>query len=274
VAEVRVNGVRLAYELLGQGEPILLLAGTGMAKEVWLAGPASALAEAGYQVVLIDNRGVGASDSPPAPYAVADLAADAAGLIEQLGVGPCRLVGYSLGGYAAEVLAAERPELLRAVALLASAGPLSACARFGLEAEAETARQGIDLPRGKQVFDALATCLTPAQLQDDAVVRRFTEKMLTGPQWGNPGRHGQFAAGAAWSAQDIAAHSARWAKISVPVLAVAFEHDVLCPPASARQLSQAVSGAELALIPGSGHYAVITHAGEVATVLLNFFATN
>src|SRR5215831_12721883 len=104
--------------------------GTGLVKEALLGGPAPALVGAGYQVVLMDNRGTGGSDAPPAPYAVADLAADAAGLIEQLGIGRCRLVGWSLGGYVAEFLAAERPDLVRAVALLGSAGPPTAFARL------------------------------------------------------------------------------------------------------------------------------------------------
>jgi pimeloyl-ACP methyl ester carboxylesterase len=121
MAEATVSGVRLAYELHGQGTPVLFLPGTSMVKEAWLVGPAPALADAGYQVVLVDNRGVGGSDAPSAPYAVADLAADAAGLIEQLGIGRCRLVGYSLGGFVAEFLAAERPDLVRAVAVLGSA---------------------------------------------------------------------------------------------------------------------------------------------------------
>jgi hypothetical protein len=65
MAEATVNGVRLAYELQGHGTPILFLPGTGMVKEAWLGGPAPALADAGYQVVLVDNRGVG--DLMPRP---------------------------------------------------------------------------------------------------------------------------------------------------------------------------------------------------------------
>jgi len=272
VAEATVNGVRLAYELHGQGEPILFLPGTSMEKEAWLVGPAPALADAGYQVVLVDNRGRGGSDAPPPPYAVADLAADTAGLIEQLGIGRCRLAGYSLGGFAAEHLAAERPDLVRAVALLGSAGPPTAYLQFAIEAELETARQGIDVPQRKQIADALAGLLTPAQLQDDAMIQGLTEGMSARPPWGNPGRHGQFAADHAWFTQYAATHAARWAKISVPLLAVAFEQDAGFPPASARQFTQAVPGAELAVIPDAGHGGVFTHAGEVAEVLLKFFA--
>jgi pimeloyl-ACP methyl ester carboxylesterase len=225
-----VNGVRLAYELQGQGKPILFLPGTSMEKEAWLAGLAPALTGAGYQVVLVDNRGAGESDAPPVPYAVADLAADTAGLIEQLGIGRCRLAGYSLGGFVAEHLAAERPDLVRAVALLGSAGPPTAYLQLSIEAELDAARQGINVPQRKQIADAIAELLTPAQLQDDALVQGWTELMLARPPWRNPGRHGQLAADDAWFTQYAATHAARWAKISVPLLAVAFEQDVGFPP--------------------------------------------
>jgi pimeloyl-ACP methyl ester carboxylesterase len=272
MAEATVGGVRLAYELHGQGEPVVLIPATSMIKEVWLAGPAPALADAGYQVVLLDNRGAGASDAPPAPYSVADLAADTAGLIQQLGIGPCRLVGFSLGGFVAEHLAAERAELVRAVALLGSAGPPSAYGRLLIEAELEVASQGIELPQRKHVADLLGELLTPAQLQHDALVEAWIARMLARPRWHNPGRHGQFAADHAWNQEYQATHAARWARISVPLLAVAFEHDVGFPPSSARQLTQAVPSAELAVIPQAGHGGVLTHAAEVSEVLLKFFA--
>jgi len=273
MAEATVNGVRLAYELHGTGEAILFVPGTGMVKEDWLDGPALALADAGYQVVVMDNRGAGGSDAPPAPYTVADLATDAAGLIEQLGIGRCRLVGYSLGGFVAELLAAERPDLVRAVALLGSAGPPTAYIRFAIKAELEAIHQGIEVPHRKQVADLLAMFLTPAELRDDSLVQTFTEGMLADPPWGNPGRHGQFAADDSWLTQHAATHADRWATISVPLLAVAFEEDVLFPPTSARQLTQAVPGAELAVVSESGHLGPLTHAEEVAKLLLKFFAT-
>jgi pimeloyl-ACP methyl ester carboxylesterase len=272
MAEATVNGVRLAYELQGHGTPILFLPGTSMVKEAWLDGPAPALAQAGYQVVLVDNCVVGDLTPRPPPYAVADLAADTAGLIQQLGIGQCRLVGYSLGGFVAEYLAAERPDLVRAVALLGSAGPPTAYLQFSCEAELEMVRQGIDLPQRKQVADALAGVLTPIQLQDEALVQRVTERMLAFPPWGNPGRHGQFAARHAWGAGYRATHAARWAKISVPLLAIAFEQDPGFPSGSARQLTQAIPGAQLTVIPDAGHGGVFTHAAAVGEVLLKFFA--
>jgi pimeloyl-ACP methyl ester carboxylesterase len=274
MAEVTVNGVRLAYEVHGQGEPIVLLPATGMVKEAWpRVGPAPALVDAGYQVVLVDNRGAGASDAPPAPYSVADLAADTAGLIQQLGLGPCRLVGFSLGGLIAEHLAAERADLVRAAALLGSAGPPTAYMRLAIDAERELASHGIELLRRKQIADTIRELFTPAQLQDDALVETWIAGLSARPGWGNPGRHGQFAADHAWIEEFQATHAARWAKISVPLLVVAFEHDASVRPSGARQLAQAVPGAELSVIPGASHGGVFTHASEVGEVLLKFFAS-
>jgi len=227
MAEAIVNGVRLAYELHGQGKPVLFLPTDGMVKEAWLAlaGPAPALAEAGYQAVLVDFRGCGGSDAPPPPYTVADLAADTAGLIEQLGLGRCRLVGYGLGGAVAEHLAAERPDLVRAAALLGSAGPPTAFARFAEEAALE-ADEVIDRFPRLQVAIGLLALFTPAQLQDDAFVQGLTERMLARPPGAIPGLH---AAAVAWAAEYQATHAARWAKISVPLLAVAFEQSLGFP---------------------------------------------
>jgi len=270
MAEAIVNGVRLAYELHGQGTPVLFLPTDGMVKESWLAGPAPALAEAGYQAVLVDFRGCGGSDAPPPPYTVADLAADAAGLIEQLGLGRCRLVGYGLGGAVAEHLAAERPDLVRAAALLGSAGPPTAFARFLEEAAAE-ADEVIDRFPRLQVAIGLLVLFTRDQLRDDAFVHGLTERMLARPPGAIPGLH---AAAVAWMAEYQATHAARWAKISVPLLAVAFEQSLGSPPGSVRQFTQAIPGAELAVIPGASSGGVFTHAAEVSEVLLKFFAAS
>jgi pimeloyl-ACP methyl ester carboxylesterase len=270
MAEAIVNGVRLAYELHGQGKPVLFLPTDGMMKESWLAGPAPALAEAGYQAVLVDLRGCGGSDAPPPPYTVADLAADTAGLIEQLGLGRCRLVGYGLGGAVAEHLAAERADLVRAAALLGSVGPPTAFARFVEEAVLE-ADEVIDRFPRLQVAIGMFVLFTPAQLQDDAFVHRLTERMLERAPGAIPGLH---AAGVAWLKQDQATRAARWAKISVPLLAVVFEQSLGSPPSNVRQFTQAIPGAELAVIPGAGGGGVFTHAAEISEVLLKFFAAD
>jgi pimeloyl-ACP methyl ester carboxylesterase len=116
-----VNGISIDYSITGQGPPVLLICGTGQPADLWFA-QVTDLAAAGHTVVTFDNRGSGRSAAPPAPYHVADMATDTAALIEHLRLGPCDVIGYSLGSYIAEHLAVTRAELVHRLVLLAGAG--------------------------------------------------------------------------------------------------------------------------------------------------------
>ncbi|NEB67029.1 alpha/beta hydrolase, partial [Streptomyces fulvissimus] len=78
-----------------------------------------ALRAAGYRVVTFDNRGIPPTDVCADGFTVDDMVADTAGLIEHLGLGPCRVVGTSLGAHVAQELCLARPELVSQVVLLA-----------------------------------------------------------------------------------------------------------------------------------------------------------
>src|SRR5271155_5679431 len=107
-----VGGVRLAYEVRGPGHKgtVVLAGGSGMPPLVWeLCGLSQALEAVGYQGVTYSARGVAPSAAPPPPYTIAELADDLAGLLLYLEVSDCRLVGYSLGGFVAELTAPGRP---------------------------------------------------------------------------------------------------------------------------------------------------------------------
>ena len=98
-----VNGISIDYSVTGDGPPVLVICGTGQPADLWFAQVAD-LAAAGHTLLRItfDNRGCGRSEAPLAPYLVADMAADTAALIEHLGLGPCDIIGYSLGSYIAQ----------------------------------------------------------------------------------------------------------------------------------------------------------------------------
>src|SRR5918911_233749 len=91
--EAKVNGVSLVYDVFGEGDPVLLVCGTGQRSFTWQLFQVPALTQAGYRVVTFDNRGVPPSEAPPGPSTVQELADDAAGLIEHLYLAPCRVAG-------------------------------------------------------------------------------------------------------------------------------------------------------------------------------------
>ena len=78
IPEVSANGATLSYEVVGEGAPLLLIAGCGQPAAAWHLSLVPPLVAAGYSVATFDNRGVAPSSSPPAPYSVDDMVADAA----------------------------------------------------------------------------------------------------------------------------------------------------------------------------------------------------
>ena len=127
---VDVRGVKLSYELHGEGPPFVLSCGLGQPAATWaMTGDVQRLVDLGCQVVTYDHRGMPPSDAPPRPYTVEEMAEDLIGLLDHLDNGPYVVQGYSLGGLVAQTVALRRPDLLPAVmpaAQLADRGALEA----------------------------------------------------------------------------------------------------------------------------------------------------
>lgn len=263
------NGTTIAYDVFGEGEPVVLVCGCGQPAVAWQVGLVPPLTAAGYQVVTFDNRGVSPSSSPPPPYSVADLVADTLGLLDHLGTGPVRVAGHSMGGWVAESLAISHPDRVRGAALMGSCNVATSWEKAITTVERDMARLDPPLPR---LFGAVETLryLPNHELQDDAVVDAWLSMIGDLPPWANPGRLGQYEACLAWSTDRERTRA--WGGITVPCLVLAFEHDIDSPPARAREAAAAIPGARFAEIAGASHLGVFTHGPAVAEVLLDFFA--
>lgn len=268
VPVVDLPGASIAYDVVGEGEPVLLLAGCGEPAAAWgLTTPA--LTAAGYQVVTLDNRGVAPSSAPPAPYSIDQMVADALGVLDHLGLGAVRVVGNSMGGWIAETMAVTHPERVVAAAFIASCNESTAWERASLELARDLARLDVDLPRRVDAVDTLHY-LTPSDLQRDEVVQGWLSILDDIDPWRNPGRLGQLEACCAWAADP--GRTARWAALRAPVLVVAFELDIDSPPDRARAAAAQIPGARVVEIAGAGHLGVVTHTEQVNGQLLAFFA--
>jgi pimeloyl-ACP methyl ester carboxylesterase len=264
-----VNGVRIAYDVHGEGDPLLLCCGLGEPAAAWSVSILPLLVGAGYRVVTFDNRGVAPSEAPPAPYTVQDHAADAAALIEHLGLGPCRVAGHSLGAWICELLAADRPDLVRAAALIAGCNPSTEWEKVSAVHGRDLAALDVTLPRTQEVMELLQY-LPRTTVQDDAQVAAYVSLFGDEEPWTNPGRLGQWDAAVTWTHDDTKPQ--RWAHISVPVLVLSFEHDIDSPPAHARIAAAAIPGAEYVEIAGCSHLGPFEQPGQVADALIDFFA--
>jgi len=113
VQHVLVNGVRIAYQDTGRGEPLVLVHGSWGSHHNW--DPVVPALSARHRVVRYDRRGHSESEQPPGQGTFAEDVADLAALVERLDAAPAWVVGNSVGAVIALQLAAARPDVLRGV---------------------------------------------------------------------------------------------------------------------------------------------------------------
>ncbi len=265
--EVTVGGIRLHYEMTGEGEPVVLVCGTGQPAVSWHLSQVPALVGAGYRVVTFDNRGMPPSDEPPPPYTVADMVGDTAGLIEQLDLGPCRVAGTSLGALITQELALARPDLVRAAAMIGTAGRQNAVLRAWTQARVELFERRVRLPQRFEVVTGAFETFSAARLHDDAFFEGYLQVMLSMPPWDGDGARGQFEADRAYDGRLQALRD-----VAVPCLVIAFEHDMLTSTVLCREVAEAIPGCRYVEIPGSGHAGIVEAADAVNGALAEFFA--
>ena len=111
-----VNDIKFCYEILGEGEPLLLVHGLGTKKETWIAQfkPFSEH----FKVIRFDNRGAGKSDRPKGEYSMEMFADDIANLMEYLNFDKAHIIGWSLGGMIVQNFVIKYPHLVNKMVLI------------------------------------------------------------------------------------------------------------------------------------------------------------
>jgi len=164
---VDAAGTELYYERAGEGEPLLLIQGMSATHLAW-GRPFLAGLEPSFDCVIFDNRGMGRSGRAELPFTVADMAGDAAALLDALGIETAHVVGISMGGAIAQELALAHPERIRTLTLGATfcGGPESS-----LMAPEDLQMLGAAYASGEpeQVFRAMWEInISPAYRADDS----------------------------------------------------------------------------------------------------------
>ena len=253
-------GVRLRYETLGAGTPVLLIQGLGYARGGW--GPALGSLAERFTVTAFDNRGIGESDKPEGPYTARQLADDAACVLDAIGADRAHVLGASLGGMAAQELALARPERVDRL-VLACTTPGGTAAHPMPERTvalfAEAAGLAPDVALRKFVANALAPD-APADLVDR--VYRWRLEHPPDPQ----GWQAQAAAGTTYDG------GGRTGEIAAPTLVVHGTEDNVVDVRNAELLAQLIPGARVELFEGCGHLFFWEQPERFADVVAGFLA--
>ncbi len=261
MSEARNGDVRISYEVFGEGEPLVFVHGLGYDRRGW--GPLPRLLAEDFRVVLLDNRGVGESDVPEGPYAVAQMAADVVAVLDAAAIERAHVFGVSLGGYIAQELAVTHPGRVRRL-VLASTAPGGTRSHPMPEAGLEAFRRFPELEREAGLRLMVETSLGEHGVRErpeltDEIYRYRLERAPTFAGW-----QAQAYAGATFDCSD------RAATIAAPTLVIHGGADTVVDPRNGELLAELIPGARLELVPDRGHLLVWEEGEALAPVVREF----
>lgn len=261
----------LAYRDLGMlgGTPVLLLTHLGATLDEWDPRVVDALAEH-HRVVAVDLPGVGAS-AGKVPATVGDMAATVVEFLGAMDFREVDVLGFSLGGFIAQQLALDRPELVRRL-ILAGTGPAGGEGTDRVTGPAYVywdmirgalartdAKEFLFFnrdPEGKAAARDYLDRISERVMDRDRPItlRAFRTQLKAIRSWGRQ------------SPQDLSA-------ITAPTLIVNGDHDRMVPSVLSEDLHHRIAGSTLVIYPNSGHGGAFQHHREFSRLALEHLAT-
>jgi pimeloyl-ACP methyl ester carboxylesterase len=281
------NGITIEYDTFGDpvAPPVLLIMGLGAQMTLWETEFCEAIADRSFYVIRFDNRDIGLSTwfddagvselgdvmsgAVGAPYSLADMAADAAGLLDALGIASAHIVGASMGGMIAQTFAIDFPAKTRTLtSIMSTTG---------------------DMAVGQPSPEALGALLAMAPTTRDEAIESdvHTSKIIGSPGYPFDEAHIRDRAASdfdrsfhpAGAARQLAAivtqpdRTPALRSLKVPTLVIHGADDPLVNPSGGRATADAVPDATLKVLAGMGHDLPPELYGEVVGALAEHFAT-
>ena len=270
------NGIEIEYETRGADDapPLLLIMGLGMPAAMWPDAFVDAFVTQGYRVVTFDNRDSGGSSrlsgtripnvagaiarallrrKVRSPYTLDDMAADTAGLLDALGIDQTHVVGVSMGGMIAQVLAARFPDrVLSLTSIMSSTGNPDRRIAFGtrralgaiLRKPPPASDIAATVAHLERLFDVIGS---PGFPQDRDALRRHFERVA---------QRGLYREGTARQMLAILGSGDRrelLRSVTAPTYVIHGGDDPLVPLAAGLDTARCIRGARLEVVMGMGH---------------------
>lgn len=258
---VRSGDADISYEITGEGEPLLMIMGFLSDARMWILQTAAFSPH--YKCITFDNRGVGSSSSPPGPYSMEQMAADAIAVLDDAGIDRAHVLGISMGGAIAQHVALKIPERVRSLTLAATwSEPNQWLARIS-----EMGQMAAEFDREKFARSVLLWLFTPNMIINQPDVVATIEQLILA----EPPRPEAFL-------NQIAAvrdHDTREQlhQIEAPTLVMIARRDFMVPPELGRAVHESIPGSRLEELDG-GHAFSAENVAEFNRVILEFLQAN
>lgn len=255
------DGIRIRYDTFGRrhGEPVLMIQGLGADSRGWFAQrPAIGLR---YRGITFDNRGVGRSAKPVGPYDLEQMAADAVAVLDAAGHESAHVIGASMGGVIAQIMAVRHPQRVRSLVLACTACRHLGWRRELLEDWAATAQA-----QGMRVFAnrSMRWLVGPRSL------RRFWPAFgaLTPLAMSAPTHSFVSQVNAILDMDDSVRGLLH--TVAVPTFVLVGSQDILTPQADAEEIAELIPDAELAVVQGGAHGFMVENFWEFNRLVQEF----
>ena len=254
-----LTDVRLYYELLGNGEPVLLIPGLGANCRMW--DPVAPELAAHFSLILPDNRNVGKSVGKRKPHALSDFAADLVELLDELQIERAHVIGISLGGVIAQRLAVEHPGRIDRLVLISTAH------RFGPYLRDVSALLGRCLYRMPYtLFQRTVELLGTAPAYYDSHIDEVEQKIET--LGGDHAPRGAVLTQLRCLA--VSEIDEPDFRIAAPTMVMCGEYDALVPNCYAKRMADEIPGSEFHVLPGCGHNPLTEDPGMAVPMIVEF----
>jgi pimeloyl-ACP methyl ester carboxylesterase len=234
------NGrVRIYWEEEGSGDPLLMIMGLSFSLAMW--GELRPFLARHFRTILFDNRCVGKSDTPLAPFRIGTMAADAVAVMDAAGIPVATVLGISMGGMISQELTLRHPERVTRLVL--------GCTHAGGPRAIRAHPAVLRVLASPMVSEAKLAAMVPIIYHPDTPAERiaFDLQLVRENAPKLRGYLQQLTAIAVWSS------ASRLGNIRVPALVIHGDSDLLVPTENARILAQGIPGAKLVIVPRAGH---------------------
>jgi len=247
VPHLTANGVRTFYRSIGEGPPLLLIAGNGMDHTTFDEQVPSFSRR--FRCIVYDMRGIGQSDIPQDGYTTTEMAADALALLDGLGIAQAHVAGYSLGGAIGQEIAALAPDRVTTLSLYSSFDRPDAYLRLRYELLVKILLQAT--PEIWAMFTAFSAFGSEyINANEDAVHEEIGRRVA---RWS--GMQAPSKLGLAGHYRAILEHDAsgRLAQIRCPTWIAVGSQDPVTPVTYAERMHAAIAGSRLEVFPDRPH---------------------
>ncbi len=258
---VRSGDADIAYDITGQGEPLLMIMGFLSDSRMWMLQTLEFSKQ--YACITFDNRGVGKSSSPPGPYTMEQMAADAIAVLDDAGIDRAHVLGISMGGAIAQHVALKGPERIRSLTLAATwCHPNEWLTRLG-----EMGQMASEFNREAFTRSVLLWLFTSKLVIEQPDVLQTIEQLILAEPPQPETFKSQIAA--------VHGHDTRdqLAQIEAPTMVMVARRDFMVPPELGENVHKAIPGSRFEALDG-GHAFSAENAAEFNRVILEFLQAN